>query len=58
MLLTPESIETPDADKKMIGSTFICEAANIAEVKEMVESDAYYTSDVVSVKCLFEKNAC
>lgn len=58
MLLTPESIETPDADKKMIGSTFICEAASIAEVKEMVESDAYYTSDVVSVKCLFEKNAC
>lgn len=28
-MLTPESIESPDAPKKMVGSAFICEAENI-----------------------------
>ncbi|KAF5351727.1 hypothetical protein D9756_007461 [Leucocoprinus leucothites] len=28
-LLTPESVATPDAPKKLIGSVFICEADNI-----------------------------
>lgn len=47
-LLTPESIATPDAPKKMIGSTFIVEAASIDEVRKLVEGDIYYKSGVVS----------
>ncbi|KAG5646824.1 hypothetical protein DXG03_002201 [Asterophora parasitica] len=31
VLLTPESIETPTSDKKMVGSMFICEAKDIEE---------------------------
>lgn len=45
-LLTPESIATPTADKKMIGSTFICEADTIDEVKALIQSDIYYTAGV------------
>ncbi|TFK74568.1 hypothetical protein BDN72DRAFT_665030 [Pluteus cervinus] len=45
-LLTPESIATSDAPKKMAGSTFICLADNIEEVREIVENDIYYTSGV------------
>jgi hypothetical protein len=48
MVTTPESIESPGAEKKMIGSAFICEAENISIVREMVEKDVYYTSGVVS----------
>lgn len=47
-LLTPESIATPDAPKKMIGSTFIVEATSIDEVQKLVEGDIYYKSGVVS----------
>lgn len=31
VLLSPESVVTPDAEKKMVGSMFICEANNIEE---------------------------
>jgi hypothetical protein len=47
-LLTPESVESPNAEKKMVGSVMIFEAKDIAEVKKMVENDIYYTSGVVS----------
>ncbi|KAJ7150939.1 hypothetical protein C8R43DRAFT_887241 [Mycena crocata] len=43
-LLTPESLLSDD--KKMIGSTFIFEADNIEEVKQIIENDIYYTSGV------------
>jgi hypothetical protein len=46
--MTPESIELPTADKKMVGSMFICEAETLAEVKKMVEGDIYYTAGVVN----------
>ncbi|KAG6886296.1 hypothetical protein C0993_006706 [Termitomyces sp. T159_Od127] len=46
VLLTPESIATPDSDKKMIGSMFICEAESIEDVKKVVESDIYYKAGV------------
>ncbi|KAG6829455.1 hypothetical protein H0H92_004515 [Tricholoma furcatifolium] len=46
VLLSPESIATPDAEKKMVGSMFICEAESIEKVREIVESDVYYTSGV------------
>jgi uncharacterized protein len=45
--LTPESVESPNAEKKMVGSVFVFEAKDIAEVKKMVENDIYYTSGVV-----------
>ncbi|KLO12330.1 hypothetical protein SCHPADRAFT_915678 [Schizopora paradoxa] len=45
-LLTPESIVTPDASKKMVGSMMIFEAANIKEVENVIKGDIYYTSGV------------
>jgi len=43
---TPESIATPTTEKKVIGSTFICEADSIDEVKSLVERDEYYKAGV------------
>ncbi|KAJ2916318.1 hypothetical protein MD484_g4088, partial [Candolleomyces efflorescens] len=45
-LMTPESIATPDAPKKLIGSTFIFEAESLDEVKRLVEEDVYFKSGV------------
>ena len=49
-MLTPESIESPNADKKMIGSVFICEADSLADVRKLIETDVYYTNGVVSTR--------
>ncbi|KXN90142.1 hypothetical protein AN958_04632 [Leucoagaricus sp. SymC.cos] len=46
VLLTPESVATSDAPKKMIGSVFIYEADSIEQVWETVKGDIYYTSGV------------
>ncbi|KAH9855470.1 hypothetical protein C2E23DRAFT_866627 [Lenzites betulinus] len=45
-MLTPESIESPTAQKKMIGSVFVCEAESLGEVRKLIEGDVYYTSGV------------
>ena len=45
--LTPESV-LPGAEQKMNGSLIIVEASSIEEVKDIVESDAYYRGNVVS----------
>ncbi|KAH9925936.1 uncharacterized protein BXZ73DRAFT_49701 [Epithele typhae] len=45
-MLTPESIASPTADKKMVGSVFVCEAESLQAVRELMESDVYYTSGV------------
>lgn len=45
-ILTPESVVTPDAPKKMIGSVFIFEADTIDQVWDVVKKDIYYTSGV------------
>lgn len=47
-LLTPESIASPTAEKKTVGSLFVCEAENLEAVKEMIETDVYYRNNVVS----------
>ena len=47
-MLTPESIETPTSEKKMIGSVLIMEAKNMATVRKAIKDDIYYTSSVVS----------
>lgn len=47
-MLSPESIETPTSEKKMVGSVLIMEAESLAAVKKIVEEDIYYTSGVVS----------
>ncbi|KAL0956198.1 hypothetical protein HGRIS_002355 [Hohenbuehelia grisea] len=46
VLLSPESVETADAEKKIIGSTLICEYENIGQVREMIESDIYWSSNI------------
>ncbi|KAH6914210.1 hypothetical protein BKA70DRAFT_1260736 [Coprinopsis sp. MPI-PUGE-AT-0042] len=45
-MLTPESIESPTAQKKMTGSVFVFEAESLEEVKQLVVNDIYYTSGV------------
>ncbi|KAI0359258.1 hypothetical protein OH77DRAFT_1517799 [Trametes cingulata] len=45
-MLTPESIESPAAEKKMVGSIFVCEAESLEAVRKLMESDVYYTSGV------------
>ncbi|KAL7277554.1 hypothetical protein ACG7TL_008477 [Trametes sanguinea] len=47
-MLTPESIESPTAEKnlKMVGSVFICEAESLQHVRDLFTRDVYYTSGV------------
>jgi hypothetical protein len=45
-MLTPGSIETPASEKRMVGSVFIMEAANLAAVRTVIEEDIYYTAGV------------
>ncbi|KAF9453920.1 hypothetical protein P691DRAFT_811686 [Macrolepiota fuliginosa MF-IS2] len=45
-MVTPESIASPEAPKKMIGSAFIFEAENIDQVWDAIKNDVYYTSGV------------
>ncbi|KAI0800364.1 hypothetical protein C8Q74DRAFT_1191709 [Fomes fomentarius] len=45
-MLTPDSIASPAAEKKMVGSVFICEADSLEAVRQLVESDVYYESGV------------
>lgn len=51
-MLTPESI-IPGAEKKMVGSIFICEADSLETVHNLMVNDVYYTSGVVSVSLHF-----
>jgi len=46
VVLSPESIESVDAEKVIIGSTLICEYESIAQVREMIETDIYWTSGI------------
>ncbi|KAL5532252.1 hypothetical protein ACEPAF_5821 [Sanghuangporus sanghuang] len=45
-LLSPESISTPGAEQKLIGSLMIFEAPKLEDVKKLIESDLYYTNSV------------
>ncbi|OBZ67142.1 hypothetical protein A0H81_12986 [Grifola frondosa] len=45
-LLTPDSIASPTAEKKMVGSLFICEADSLETVKKIMEEDVYYKENV------------
>lgn len=49
--MTPESLG-PGADQKLIGSVMFFEAANIDDVRKLIENDIYYKSDVVSFTML------
>lgn len=46
--LTPESV-LPGAEKKMNGSLLIVEASSIEDVKRIVEGDAFYRHNIVSL---------
>lgn len=45
-MVTEDSLTS--AQKKMTGSTLLVRGVNSEEVRKLVESDVYYTSDVVS----------
>lgn len=45
--ITPESFELDVAERKMNGSMLVVQAANMAEVKTIVESDPYWDGNVV-----------
>jgi len=45
--LTPESV-LPGVEEKMNGSLLVIEASSIEEVKVVVESDVFYSNNVVS----------
>ncbi|KAH9856776.1 hypothetical protein C2E23DRAFT_721806 [Lenzites betulinus] len=46
MLSPNESLDTPGADKKMIGSFMILECASYEEAKHMIETDVYWIGNV------------
>ena len=46
-MLSPESIASPDAEQKMVGSLVVFEGSSVEEVKKLIEDDIYYTSGVV-----------
>ncbi|KAF8893940.1 hypothetical protein BD779DRAFT_1669455 [Infundibulicybe gibba] len=46
MLVTPESVESDTAKKQATGSILIVQAESLNQVREMIESDIYYTSGV------------
>jgi uncharacterized protein len=48
VMLTPESIEAATSSPKMTGSVLILQAENIDVVKNIAETDIYYTTGVVS----------
>lgn len=48
-LLSPESIETADAPRKMVGSMVVIQAESLADVRKLIESDIYWASNVVSI---------
>ncbi|PCH39051.1 hypothetical protein WOLCODRAFT_141084 [Wolfiporia cocos MD-104 SS10] len=52
-LLTPESIASPNAEKKMTGSIIICEADSIETVRKTWEEDLYYHNGVWDKEKLF-----
>ncbi|ETW80083.1 hypothetical protein HETIRDRAFT_322307 [Heterobasidion irregulare TC 32-1] len=49
-ILTPESIASESAEKKMTGSVLFFHAETIDKVRKTVESDVYYTSNVWDVE--------
>ncbi|KAJ3727122.1 hypothetical protein EV361DRAFT_501977 [Lentinula raphanica] len=46
VLLSPESLTAPPEGQKMVGSTFICQAESLEDVRKMVEGDIYYKEGV------------
>ncbi|KAH9888462.1 hypothetical protein C8Q73DRAFT_710247 [Cubamyces lactineus] len=46
MLSPNEALDTPDAEKKMIGSFMIIECPTYEDAKKMIESDVYWTGNV------------
>ncbi|EPS96631.1 hypothetical protein FOMPIDRAFT_1130128 [Fomitopsis schrenkii] len=45
-LLAPESIASPDAPTKLVGSMMVIEADSIESARAVIESDVYYQSGV------------
>ncbi|KAH9949255.1 hypothetical protein B0H21DRAFT_145187 [Amylocystis lapponica] len=45
-MLSPESVASPTAEKKLIGSVIVYAAESLEAVRAIVESDLYYTEKV------------
>ncbi|TFY51611.1 hypothetical protein EVJ58_g10475 [Rhodofomes roseus] len=45
-LLSPESIASPTAEKKLVGSMMVFEADSVEAVRKVIESDLYYQNGV------------
>ncbi|KAI0919314.1 hypothetical protein AcV5_002267 [Taiwanofungus camphoratus] len=45
-MLSPESISSPSAEKKMVGSALILEADSLETAKKFIETDPYYVEGV------------
>ncbi|GJJ14538.1 hypothetical protein Clacol_008803 [Clathrus columnatus] len=46
LLFDPETFELPDEGQKMVGSLMIFSAETIGEVRQIIESDVYWTANV------------
>jgi hypothetical protein len=48
-MMSPESVlpGTAEGDKKLVGSTFVVRASTIEEVREIIETDQYWVTNVV-----------
>lgn len=52
-LLSPSSLGTPEAEKRMVRTLMVLEVGTLDDAKTIVESDIYYTNDVVrKIECL------
>lgn len=49
--MTPESVDAAAADRKFRGSCMIYEGESIDAVRQLVEEDLYYKTDVVRLGC-------
>lgn len=52
MLSPNEALDKPDAEKKMIGSFMILECDTYEDAKKMIETDVYWTGNVVRMPLL------
>lgn len=53
--ITPDSLELDNSERKMNGSMLVVAAANMAEVRTIIESDPYWDGKVVCPQLLHQQ---
>lgn len=48
-MISPETYQNPDMQKVISGSLMVYEAESLEAVRELVENDVYYKTNVVSL---------